>query len=238
MTRKLFTSALYAGLAAGLVAALLQIWLLVPIILKAEQYESGELVHFINPSAADPEVAAVGVAETSGLAKAEGLFQRNALTFFMNFVTYTGFALLLVVGFAIAERAGHKIAPRQGVIWGAAAFVALHLAPAIGLPPELPGVPAADLFARQVWWVITVILAVVALLLLGFVKGPVAIASAVALFLAPQLVGAPELASYGGAPPPELGALFAARSMSVSAVIWLTLGSVAGYFWRRSDIAA
>jgi len=236
MTKKLFTSALFAGLAAGLVAAVLQVWLLVPIILEAERYETGELVHFIGPTGADTQTASPSAApadEEDG-----GLLMRNSLTFFMNLVTYSGFGLLLVLGFAIAERYGHKLAPGHGVLWGIAAFVALHLAPGAGLPPELPGVPAADLFQRQIWWVVTVLAAVVALVFLVFVRGPVAIATAVALFIAPHLAGAPELASFGGVAPPELGALFAARSMTVSAVIWVTLGSVAGFVWRRSDATA
>ncbi len=44
----------------------------------------------------------------------------------------------------------------NGALWGAAGWLAVHLLPAIGLPPELPGFPAADLGDRQVWWVATV----------------------------------------------------------------------------------
>ena len=40
----------------------------------------------------------------------------------------------------------------QPVAWA----LAVHFAPAISLPPEVPGVAAADVFARQVWWFATV----------------------------------------------------------------------------------
>ncbi|MEI2612914.1 MAG: CbtA family protein [Candidatus Promineifilaceae bacterium] len=43
--------------------------------------------------------------------------------------------------------------PRGTACCGASpASLAFQLAPAFGLPPELPGMAAADLGARQVWW--------------------------------------------------------------------------------------
>ena len=46
MLKSLFASALFAGVAAGLLAALLQMALLVPLIAEAELYETGEKTHF------------------------------------------------------------------------------------------------------------------------------------------------------------------------------------------------
>ena len=37
---------------------------------------------------------------------------------------------------------------RQGLFWGFAGFAVFTLAPGLGLPPELPAMPAADLGAR------------------------------------------------------------------------------------------
>ena len=50
---------------------------------------------------------------------------------------------------------GDAIDERRAIAWAAAAFVATGLAPAAGLAPELPGMPAADLVARQSWWFLT-----------------------------------------------------------------------------------
>ena len=52
---------------------------------------------------------------------------------------------------------GCRSRARNGLLWGLAGFLAVNLAPAAGLSPELPGMPAGDLLARQVWWVGTII---------------------------------------------------------------------------------
>ena len=83
-----------------------------------------------------------------------------------NVVTAIGFALLLVVA---SELAGGIADWRQGMFWGLAAFAVVIIAPGLGLPPELPGMPAAEISARQTWWIGTAIAtaAGLALILLG-----------------------------------------------------------------------
>ena len=46
--------------------------------------------------------------------------------------------------------------PAKGVVWGAAGFCAFFVAPAIGLPPEIPGIEAAPIGDRQSWWLVAV----------------------------------------------------------------------------------
>ena len=70
-----------------------------------------------------------------------------------NLVTAIGFGLLLV---AASEFAGGIAGWRQGLLWGLAGFAAFTLAPGLGLPPELPAMPAAELVPRQAWWIATV----------------------------------------------------------------------------------
>src|SRR3974390_3265881 len=53
---------------------------------------------------------------------------------------------------AVHEGAGH-LSWHEGLMWGLAGFAVFTLAPGLGLPPELPGVPAAPLLSRQLWWV-------------------------------------------------------------------------------------
>ena len=46
MFARILTSALFAGAAAGVVAAILQFMFVQPVLLHAELYEAGDLVHF------------------------------------------------------------------------------------------------------------------------------------------------------------------------------------------------
>ena len=68
-------------------------------------------------------------------------FERTAFTFVANVITAIGFALLLI---AVSELAGGIVDWRHGVFWGFAAFTVFTLAPGLGLPPELPAMPAAS----------------------------------------------------------------------------------------------
>ena len=221
MTRHLVTSALFAGVAAGLIAAFLQFWLVIPLLLEGELYESGVRIH--GAAAAEPAVPNPPLD-----------LPRNLLTAGFNAVTFTGYALILLAFMALAEMRGHALTPRQGVLWGLAGFLAVHLAPAIGLPPELPGTVAADLVPRQIWWLATVLATGLGTALVAFTRSPVLWLISLALLAAPHIIGAPQLDTYSGVAPPELSALFATRSLGVAAASWVTLGVLATYFWTRT----
>ena len=81
-------------------------------------------------------------------------FERFAYSALANIMSGVAFALILV---AVSEFAGGIANWRQGVFWGFAGFAVFTLAPGLGLPPELPAMPAADLVARQIWWTMTVV---------------------------------------------------------------------------------
>ena len=57
MFQKILTSALFAGFCAGLIAGLLQLVFVQPVLLHAELYEAGKLVHF-GPGAVAAAVSA------------------------------------------------------------------------------------------------------------------------------------------------------------------------------------
>lgn len=233
MVYRLLAGGLFAGFAAGLLAALLHFAFLQEIILTGEQYESGALVHL------EPNAGAQGAAapdHAHGAAEAQG-FGRNALTVLFTCLVYSGYGLMLVAGFALAEALGHRTDAQAGLLWGIAGFAAFQLAPALGLPPELPGTVAADIAARQVWYFGTVLVTGLALALLAFGRGPLVWAAAAALFAAPHLIGAPEAGQYLGVAPPELAALFASRVLGVGLIVWAALGFVAGALWQRSAAA-
>jgi cobalt transporter subunit CbtA len=114
-----------------------------------------------------------------------------------------------------------------------AGFAAFALAPAFGLPPELPGSVAADLLSRQVWWVGTVAATALGFALLVFGARTWTPPLGIALLVAPHLIGAPHPAEGAGSVPPELAAAFAARSLVVNAVLWALLGLATGWLYAR-----
>ncbi len=111
----------------------------------------------------------------------------------------------------------------------------MHLAPAMGLSPELPGISAADLFDRQIWWSATVLATALGLAAIAFGKNRGFWIIGVALIAVPHVIGAPLPVEYGGVVPPELAGQFASRSIAVGAIGWVSLGLLAGYFWQRSE---
>lgn len=224
MFARILTSALFAGTLAGFVAGLLQLGFVQPVLLHAELYESGELVHF---------GANAAVSAHQHLGGFDPL--RDGLSIAFTIVIYCGYALILVAAMALATQRGELVTARRGIVWGVAGFVAVHFAPGFTLAPEVPGVAAADVFARQAWWFATVASASVALWLIAFGRNWVSWAIAAVLLLAPHVTGAPEPDQFTGPVPTEIGALFASRAFGVGFAAWALVGLFAGYFWNRES---
>ncbi len=138
--RAIVFAAALAGLAAGRFATLAQAVGTTPMIQAAEVHE-----HAAAANAAVPHAHGEAVV----WAPADGV-ERTLSSLLANLVTATGFALLLVAGFALR---GREVGWREGLFWGLAGFAAFALAPFLGLPPGLPGTAEAPLGARQAWWV-------------------------------------------------------------------------------------
>lgn len=216
-----FASAL-AGLIAGSVQTLIQHWQVIPLILQAETYEVETA-----PPNHQLEAAAPHDGDTSWTPQ-DGV-ERTLFTSLANIFIGIGFALVLSACFVLRGSIGW----REGVLWGAAGFLAFSLAPALGLPPELPGAAAADLFARQTWWLATVTATAGGLALAAFGRSmPWRVVGAL-IILAPHIVGGPHPTGDAGAVPPELAAHFAVSSLFSSAVFWLLIGGTSGYFFQR-----
>ncbi len=224
MTKNLLTSAVFAGLVAGLIAAALQFMFVIPALLEGELFETGARVHF----------GADGSPESDrGAPSLGGDFARHLLTVGFNVVTYVGFGFLLLAAMAFAELRGlTTITPKQGLIWGLAGFIAIQLAPAIGLPPELPGTPAAEVGPRQMWWLGTLVATSLGLWVIAFGRGMIAL-SGVILLIGPHLIGAPHLDAFWGVAPPELSAEFVTLSLGAAAAGWTSLGFLCAWFWTR-----
>ncbi len=223
MVRHLLVTAALAGAAAGSIAAALQLGFVVPALLEGELFESGERLHFMLDGTPQSE---------RGGADLGGDRTRHAMTVAFSVVTYLGYALILTGAMAFAERYGFAATARAGLVWGVSGFVAVQLAPAIGLPPELPGTPAAEVGSRQAWWLLTVSSSVAGLALVAFTRGLLPFAGG-ALLLLPHLIGAPRLDTYWGVAPPELAAHFVTLSLGAALAGWTSLGFLCGWFWER-----
>jgi cobalt transporter subunit CbtA len=229
VTSRILTGALIAGLAAGLLAAILNLWTLTPLILQAEVFEGGH-AHEHSHDDGTTHVHA-GEAEGQTLSRALG-------TVATTLVAYAGFGLLLGAGLAVAARFGHRIDARTGLLWGLAGFACVHLAPAVGLPPELPGLDSAGLVARQLWWAFCVAATATGLACLAFGRLTGVLILGVALILLPHALGAPQPAEFGGTVPPGLAAAFATRALGVAALAWAALGTLAGALAQREPVRA
>ena len=225
MARPLFAGALFAGLAAGLIAALLHFLLLAPLLLEGELYETGARVHF----------SAAGAGSPAGSPLLWADMGRQISSFAMIFVTYAGYALLLSAAMAVAVRSGRGVTLRSGMIWGLCGFIATALAPAVALPPELPGTVGAALASRQIWWLGAAGASAVGLGLIGLGRGSLPVVIGILLLAAPHLIGAPRLDAYSGVAPPELASHYVTRVLGVSALAWTVMGAVAGWFWEQAD---
>jgi cobalt transporter subunit CbtA len=119
------------------------------------------------------------------------------------------------------------------MIWGFAGFAVFTLAPGLGLPPELPAMPAADLFARQVWWIGTVAATAAGLALIAF-RGTVPLSIVgVALIVLPHIIGAPQPESHESPVPASLHHQFIVASTVTNLIFWVALGGIVGLVRER-----
>ncbi|MDQ6438230.1 CbtA family protein [Mesorhizobium sp. LHD-90] len=250
--RNVVFTAAAAGLLASVVMAGMQAVSTDPLILKAETYESvgGEpahdhAAHDHGTAATDATAPAVSEAAPAASESAPVVaahehgedewapqdgFERFVFNVLANLVSGFGFALILV---AVSEFAGGISSWRSGLLWGFAGFAVFTLAPGLGLPPELPAMPAADLGARQVWWISTVAATAAGLALIAF-RGTVVLSIVgVALIVAPHIVGAPQPASHESPIPPDLHHQFVVASTVTNLIFWVLLGGLVGALRSR-----
>ncbi len=215
MLRRILLAAIVAGLLGGTMVSALQEFTTTPLIIHAEQFETAAPAS----ASAAPEPWSPG----------DGI-ERTLYTSLGNIIIGVGFALLLVACFALH---GREIDGRRGVIWGLAGFAVFSLAPALGLPPEVPGGMAAELATRQQWWLAAAAATALGLALMVFGRGWILPVLGIIAIAAPHLIGAPHPDKTGGAAPAELAGHFVAASLVTAAVFWAVLGWLSGTFYRR-----
>jgi cobalt transporter subunit CbtA len=252
MIVKTLLAAIVAGLIAGAFMSAAQELRVTPLIQHAEEYEGdapatekpaaagheqhsslnrssplGTLLSGLSPITQAHAHEHEGGDEEGGIMFGMGRFSG---TFLANLVTGAGFSLLLA---GISLVVGHPITLANGALWGALGWLAVHMLPALGLPPELPGFPAADLADRQVWWGATVLLSAAGLYLLALRSGAVSKLAGLVLIAAPHAYGAPQPLDISSNVPAVLGAEFAVAALATTLAFWLVLGLVSGFINDR-----
>jgi cobalt transporter subunit CbtA len=232
--RMFLTVALLAGIGAGVASWAVHMFGTTPLILDAEVFESAG-APADTATAADPTTHThdAGAAEhhhdAEAWAPADG-WERNLFTLGADIVTGVGFAFLLTAAIVFFGKGADW---RRGLLWGLAGFACFSLAPALGLPPELPGTEAAPLLDRQLWWIGTAAATAAGLSAAARFRNVYGYAIAVVLIAAPHVIGAPQPETPGGLAPEELEHKFILVAIATSLVFWLVLGALTGAFFKR-----
>ena len=232
MLRGIFYPGLIAGVLAGLFMFLAQQSQLVPLVFEAEKYEDAQhaLSQQTGPHAHEAGTQAHAHADgTPEWQPADG-FERMAFSFLSNILTAIGFGVILAGVFALRAK---DITWREGIVWGLAGYVSFHLAPAFGLPPDLPGMAVEiNLGARQAWFLGTTAATAGGLALLGLANALWIRLGGIVLIVAPHVIGAP-VNHVDTEVPAALAAQFVAGTLVITAVFWVVLGGLTGYFYHR-----
>ncbi len=230
MFGRIVRAALIAGAAAGLVAWGVHALKAVPLIVEAETYEHANHAHGAPAPAVEARDAAGSGAGAQGFESP--LDGRAMVTLIADLGLGVGFALALLGAIALS---GRDVDFERGLLWGLGGFAAFSAAPALGLPPELPGIESAPVLERQIWWLATALCTAAGLGLLFLSRHTGLRLAGAAIVAAPQIVGAPHLDIAASAVPAALSAEFAAVSLVTAALFWLILGGLAGHVYKRLE---
>ncbi|NOQ64608.1 MAG: hypothetical protein GQ582_08865 [Methyloprofundus sp.] len=219
--RQVFLVACLTAIVASIGFTLYQFYFVTPIIFAAEFYEIAESVDaYAQPEPWGP---------TDGI-------ERSSYTLLANFLMSLAFSLLLAC--AMIFRGESSVF--KGFAWGVAAYLAFFVAPSLGLAPEIPGMEAAELVARQNWWFLSVVMTAIGLAVFAF--GALYYKGAGLIFIIlPHLIGAPVAESHGFSHPDpnavmkltELWHQFILHSSIANALLWLIIGTTTGFLCHK-----
>jgi cobalt transporter subunit CbtA len=225
---RIVSTAVAAGLLAGLLLTAVQTVQITPIILQAEVHEDAAAAAPVAHVHADGHEHQH---EHAGW-KPENGTERTLFTVLANASMGVGYGLLLCAALTVA---GRRPTLRQGVMWGAASYMVFFVAPSLGLPPELPGSAVAPLRERQLWWALTALSTAGGLALLATGRGWVRAVAGFVLLAAPQLIGAPQPLVHASAAPAGLAHAFVVASALANAAFWLALGGLTAFFFKKFE---
>ena len=221
--RQIFLISCLSAIAASIGFSVFQWYLVNPIIFSAELYElAGPL-----------DSGVLGQVEPWG---PEDGIERSLYTLLANFLMALAYSLLLASAMVFSGSSSTL----KGIAWGMAAYLSVFVAPGLGLPPEIPGMQAAELAQRQNWWLLTVSLTAIGLAVLAFspryYKG-----AGLILILLPHLIGAPVAEIHGFSHPDpdaiavltELWQQFILQTSIANALLWFIIGASTGFLSHK-----
>lgn len=220
MFNRILLSASIAGVLAALALTVAQIVWVTPLIQQAETYEEAAQANVEEHHAEHQHESAW---------QPENGWQRTLSTATSNSVMGIGFALILCGMYTLRQPSGVA----QGLGWGLAGYVIFFAAPALGLPPELPGTAAAELATRQYWWLGTAAATAFGLGLIFLQPRRLLMAAGALLLLIPHLVGAPHPAVPQSLSPETLQTQFRLTTIFTNALFWAMLGLVSAATYRH-----
>ena len=241
MLNRIFFVALIAGFVSGLALTAIQLGSSIPIIEFAETFEDGagalvdQPIHSHGESAQAHDHGALNPSGHEPWAPEDGI-ERALWTGVTNVLLGFGGGLLIAAGLVLHGLfLGKQVNSLIGLAWGCAAFLSFSLAPALGLPPELPGTAAAALEARQVWWIGTALATATGLAMIAYCRW-IWMVAAIALLALPHVIGAPHPAVHESLVPAEVEEKFIIMAVGTSMIFWLSLGSLTGSLARRMNL--
>jgi len=238
VVRETVLAAVVAGLIAALVFTVVQSVWITPLIHQGEVYEeAAEHSHAeAHEHHADAHADAhEGAHEAGGHHhddewKPEDGWQRTLFTFGANLLMGVGYAFVLVALYLLWREPRNALA---GGVYGLAGFLVFFAAPAVGLPPDLPGTAAAELSVRQQWWAMTAVATAVGLFLLFSQSRWSLRILGIVIVIAPHFVPAPQPAVESSLAPAELQTQFRVATTIANAVFWVALGIASGAAFRK-----
>lgn len=221
--RNLIFSALVLAVVVAAILSAYQAFFITPIIIHSEQYEMAA-------------VAADSQADSNSVWAPEDGIERLGWNFSNNFLLCFGFALILLSAMSLQA----SVTWLKGLCWGGAAYLAVFALPSLGLPPEIPGLQAGYLPARQVWWLYTVLATALSLWLIAY-QQVIYKVLAVLLLASPHIIGAPQPRTHGfvntnaaaGEALTSLWHQFIIQTSIANLVLWLVMGVGAGLLLNK-----
>ena len=238
--RNIVFCALFVGMVSGGVSTAVQFFQVIPIIQSAEHFEVEPSVSTASEKTTHDHASHEHSAED--VWSPEDGIERTSYTLLTNILTAIGFAILVLVAIVVSQKSdsGNKSIWQQGILWGVAGYIVFFVAPAIGLPPEIPGAAAASLESRQLWWFFTVICTAIGLGGVVFIKYSWRWLL-LGLLILPHIMGAPHVSTgmFEGKPSEVaehltfLAQQFIAATAISTAALWLTLGVMSVWSAQR-----
>jgi cobalt transporter subunit CbtA len=213
MVYRTISIGLIAGMLAGLCLFLVERSLTLPLIEKAETFET-----------------ATGKESASDSLRSEPM--RSLSTLLGDVFVGTGFGLILTGIFTLSGKEGWL----SGLLLGIAGFAVFHVAPALIVPPAVPGMVEAPLLLRQMGWLSAVASAIVGLALVYGARGLARLAGILVLAMPLTLFRMLVPLFCATAPSHELAAIeriFIVRTLVSALIFWLILGITSGYLFAR-----